>query len=79
MTPRRKPPVTGTTHTLNFAALGPADFERMCVWLLEEEGFQNVEHLGAAGGEQGRDIAARRDDKLWAFQCKNVRTFGPQD
>jgi hypothetical protein len=79
MTPRRKPPVTGTTHALNFAALGPADFERMCVWLVEEDGFQNVEHLGAAGGEQGRDIVASRDGKVWAFQCKNVRQFGPKD
>jgi hypothetical protein len=74
-----KPSITGTTHTLPFDKLSPLDFERLCLWLVEREGYERVEHLGAAGSEQGRDIIAWRDDKLWAFQCKRVQTFGPAD
>ena len=74
---RSKPSITGTTHTLPFDKLSPADFERLCLWLVKREGYERAEHLGAAGSEQGRDIVARRDGALWAFQCKRVRHFGP--
>lgn len=74
-----KPPITGTTHALPFNRLSPRDFERMCLWLVEREGYQNAEHLGASGGEQGRDIRARRGDQSVVFQCKRVEGFGPQD
>jgi hypothetical protein len=74
-----QPPITGTTHTLPFDRLSPRDFERLCLWLVEREGYERVEHLGAAGSEQGRDITARRGGQLWAFQCKRVQRFGPQD
>ncbi len=73
--PPKKPEITGTAHVLPFDKLSPDDFERMCVWLVQREGFEAVEHLGAAGSEQGRDITARRDGKLWAFQCKRVQRF----
>jgi hypothetical protein len=73
-----KPTITGTTHTLPFHQLSPRDFERMCLWLVEREGFERAEHLGAAGSEQGRDIVAWHLDQLWAFQCKRVQHFGPK-
>jgi len=41
--------------------------------------YERAEHLGAGGSEQGRDVVARREGVLWAFQCKNVRRFGPKD
>jgi hypothetical protein len=72
------PPVTATTHTLPFDRLSPRDFERLCLWLVEREGYERAEHLGAAGSEQGRDVIAWDGDKLWAFQCKRVQTFPPK-
>ena len=74
-----KPTVTGTSHTLPFDKLSPRDFARLCLWLVQREGFERAEHLGAAGSEQGRDIVAWREDQLWAFQCKRVQRFGPKD
>jgi tetratricopeptide (TPR) repeat protein len=74
-----QPPITRTTHTLPFDKLSPRDFERLCLWLVEREGYQRAEHLGAAGSEQGRDIIAWRESALWAFQCKRVQRFGPKD
>ena len=74
-----QPPITGTTHTLPFDKLSPRDFERLCLWLVEREGYERAEHLGAVGSEQGRDIVAWREGARWAFQCKRVQRFGPQD
>jgi len=74
-----QPPITGTTHTLPFDKLSPRDFERLCLWLVQREGYERAEHLGAAGSEQGRDIVAWREGALWAFQCKRVQRFGPKD
>jgi hypothetical protein len=74
-----KPLITGTTHTLPFDKLSPRDFERLCLWLVEREGYERAEHLGAAGSEQGRDILAWHQGVRWAFQCKRVQRFGPQD
>jgi hypothetical protein len=74
-----QPFITGTAHTLPFDKLSPRDFERLCLWLVEREGYERGEHLGAAGSEQGRDIVAWRGDQLWAFQCKRVQRFGPKD
>lgn len=71
--------ITGTTHTLPFDKLSPHEFERLCLWLVECEGYARAEHLGAAGGEQGRDIIAWCEGQLWVFQCKRVQRFGPQD
>ena len=73
------PPITSTRHTLPFDKLSPLDFERMCLWLVQREGFERAEHLGASGSEQGRDIVAWKDGKRFAFQCKRVRSFGPKD
>jgi len=53
---RSPPPITRTTHTLPFDKLSPSDFERLCLWLAEREGYKRAEHLGAASSEQGRDI-----------------------
>jgi hypothetical protein len=71
--------ITSTTHALPFDRLSPRDFERLCLWLVEHEGYERAEHLGAAGKEQGRDIIAWREDQCWAFQCKRVKKFGPKD
>ncbi len=59
--------------------LSPADFERLCLWLVRREGFEAVEHLGEAGSEQGRDLVARRDGRRFAFQCKRVQRFAAAD
>jgi HJR/Mrr/RecB family endonuclease len=59
-----KPSITGTTHTLPFDKLSPRDFERLCLWLVEREGYECAEHLGAAGSEQGRDVVAWREARL---------------
>ena len=49
-----KPPIFATTQTLPFDKLSPRDFERLCLWLVEREGYEKAEHLGAAGSEQGQ-------------------------
>ena len=74
-----KPLITGTSHPLPFDQLSPADFERLCLWLVKREGFTDVKHLGASGNEQGRDITARKDGLDWAFQCKRKQTFSFSD
>ena len=75
MTPA-KPKITGTTHLLPFDKLSEDDFERLCLWLVEREGFHSAEALGASGSEQGRDIVAWREQEQLAFQCKRVKQFG---
>ncbi|MCP3960400.1 MAG: TIR domain-containing protein [bacterium] len=72
-----RPPVTKTTHTLPFERLSPLEFERMCLWLVRREGYGRAEHLGAAGGEQGRDVVAWRDGRRVVFQCKRVARLDP--
>ncbi|MBN1641912.1 MAG: SUMF1/EgtB/PvdO family nonheme iron enzyme [Anaerolineae bacterium] len=49
------------------------------MWLVQREGYEHAEHLGASGNEQGRDIIAWKDGRLWAFQCKRVQSFGPSE
>jgi len=73
--PEVKPPVTGSQHHLPFQSLSPTQFEELCLWLVQREGFERAEHLGAAGSEQGRDLVAWRENEQWVFQCKRVQTF----
>jgi Restriction endonuclease len=77
-----KPPITKTTHVLPFDKLSPADFERLCLWLVEREGYQRPQHLGAAGSDQGRDMIAYKSadvgEQLWYFQCKRYQRVGPK-
>jgi len=47
MTPSQQPPITATTHTLPFDRLSPRDFEWLCLWPVEREGYGRAEHLGA--------------------------------
>jgi WD40 repeat protein len=72
-----RPPPTSTEHELPFERLSPRDFERLCLALVTEEGYASVRHPGASGTDRGIDLAARRDGREIAFQCKRVRTFGP--
>lgn len=76
---RSTPYITSTTHTLPFDRLSPADFERLCLWLVEQEGYHRAEHLGLAGTEQGRDVTAYkatdRGEEVWYFQCKRYRSI----
>jgi hypothetical protein len=69
-----RPAVIATNKLLPFDALDPSEFERLCLWLVEREGFSRPQHLGDAGGEQGRDLIAYRPaasgEELWYFQCK---------
>jgi Restriction endonuclease len=74
-----RPLVTSTQHVLPFDRLSSEEFERLCLQLLSIEGFDDLEHLGPAGNEQGRDIVAHRNGMRWAFQCKRVSRFGPAD
>jgi hypothetical protein len=76
--PHRQPTLSGTAHTFPFDKLSPRDFERLCLWLVEREGYERAEHLGAAGSEQGRYLVAWQGDELWAFQCKRVQSFYPK-
>jgi tetratricopeptide (TPR) repeat protein len=66
---------TGTAHTLSFEKLSSLDFERLCLWLVQREGYERVEHLGESGGEEGRDVVAWKDGRLFVFQCKRVQSF----
>src|SRR5207248_6778868 len=63
-----------TNKLLPFEALSPSEFERMCLWLVEREGYSRPQHLGETGNEQGRDIIAYKtgssSEELWYFQCK---------
>jgi tetratricopeptide (TPR) repeat protein len=76
-----KPAVTTTTQLLPFSDLSPSDFERMCLWLVEGEGFLRAEQLGEAGTDQGRDIVAFKPsgggEELWYFQCKRHKKITP--
>jgi hypothetical protein len=76
----KKPDITKITHPLPFGALSPEQFEILCLWLVEHEGYLRPEHLGAAGSEQGRDVIAYRatdsGEQLWYFQCKRYQTIG---
>ncbi|HEV7644785.1 MAG TPA: restriction endonuclease [Pyrinomonadaceae bacterium] len=69
-----KPGVTKTNHLLPFGELSSGQFERLCLWLVEREGYENPEHLGEGGAEDGRDVIAYRvtggGRQLWYFQCK---------
>jgi outer membrane protein assembly factor BamB len=76
------PALPGTAHVLSFDRLSPADFERLCLWLVEREGYARAEHLGLAGSEQGRDVIAYRStphgEELWYFQCKRYSSIRPK-
>jgi Restriction endonuclease len=69
-----KPAIITTNKPLPFAELSPDEFERMCLWLVDREGYERPQHLGEAGGEQGRDIVAYKSTEsgkeTWYFQCK---------
>jgi hypothetical protein len=75
----KKPDVTRTNHLLPFGELSPAQFERLCLWLVKAEGYIRAEHLGEAGNDQGRDVIAYRQtgsgEQLWYFQCKRYQTI----
>jgi len=75
MATKSKPPVTGGTHPLPFEKLAPLEFERLCLWLVEREGFERAEALGQSGSEKGQDVRAWRGDRRFVFQCKRVREF----
>lgn len=65
---KSKPAITATTRTSPFHQLSLRDFERMCLWLVQREGFERAEHLGAVTSEQGRDVVAWHGGERWTFQ-----------
>ena len=67
--------MTGGSHTLPFDKLAPGEFERLCLWLVQREGYMLAEHLGEAGSERGRDVVAWKHDRRVVFQCKRVKAF----
>jgi hypothetical protein len=72
-----KPRIITTRKPLPYDALSPSDFERLCLWLVDREGYSGVQHLGEAGSDQGRDVIAykRIHDReiLTYFQCKRYK------
>jgi hypothetical protein len=40
-----KPNITATIYTLTFDKLSPRDFERLCLWLVEREGYLRCQAL----------------------------------
>jgi len=72
-------PIQATRHVLSFTKLSPLNFERLCLWLVEREGYERGEHLGLVGSEQGRDVVAYKPtpqgEELWYFQCKRYRSI----
>ncbi len=71
--------VSSTVHLLPFDRLSPADFERLCLWLVRREGYTHVEHLGASGSDKGRDVVAMKDGRRFVFQCKRTGRFHSAD
>ncbi|HEX7314151.1 MAG TPA: tetratricopeptide repeat protein [Pyrinomonadaceae bacterium] len=75
-----KPRITRTNKPLPFGELSPPEFERLCLWLVQREGYLRAEHLGESGSEQGRDIIAYKPtdagEHLWYFQCKHHGKIG---
>ena len=66
-----RPLITATDHDLPFDELSWKQFEKLCVWLLEEAGYSVVRHKGATGGDGGVDIEAiGADGRLTFAQCK---------
>ncbi|HZF07452.1 MAG TPA: restriction endonuclease [Thermoanaerobaculia bacterium] len=63
-----RPPETGSTHPLPFEKLSPDAFERLCYALVEREGYEDVEHVGASGQDEGCDIVAVRKGERVVFQ-----------
>ena len=72
-----KPNIIATRKPLPFSELSPLEFERMCLWLIERQGYLRLQHLGEAGKEQGRDIVAYKliadGEEFWYFQCKRYQ------
>lgn len=75
-----KPTIRRTNKPLPFGELSPLEFERLCLWLVEREGYLRAEHFGESGNEQGRDIIAYKPtaagEHLWYFQCKRYQKIG---
>ena len=73
----KKPRVVSTKKPLPFGELSPLEFERLCLWLVDREGYERPQHLGEAGSEQGRDVVAHKPmdggEELWYFQCKRYK------
>jgi hypothetical protein len=59
--------------------LTPSDFEKVCYFLLEQNGFRNLSWHGSTGSDRGRDILAEKTieplpgvtkQEKWLIQCK---------
>ena len=57
-----KPPQASMRLRLPLDQLSPADFERLCLWMVRRESFEAVEHLGEAGSRSPR--SGRPQDRL---------------
>jgi len=74
-----RPPATGSRHPLPFEKLSPEDFERLCYALVRREGYDDAEHEGAAGADEGCDILAQQNGQRVIFQCKRYPRLSPSD
>lgn len=72
---------------MNFSDVDPKNFELFTKYLLQREGFHNIDWFGRGGGDRGRDVLAYTTEKLpmhlsyerkWIFQCKKYKKF-PQN
>ncbi|MEM8993682.1 MAG: NB-ARC domain-containing protein [Acidobacteriota bacterium] len=63
--------------TLPIRDLAGDEFERLCLELLEAEGFTSVERLGGGTRQHGLDLLAREGESWVGAQCKCRRDFPP--
>lgn len=63
----------------NWNTISPALFEKICVSVLKNIGFSNIQWYGESGNDKGRDIIAEKLDspvpginrsESWMIQCK---------
>ena len=70
--------LTATRHVLPLERLDPDSFERLCLWLMQARHYRDLQHLGAAGSENGRDIVGVRgavgNPEVIYVQCKRTRS-----
>lgn len=72
---------------MDFLTVDPKNFEQYTKYILQKEGFHNIDWYGGGGGDGGRDIVAYtvenlplnlRYERKWIFQCKRYKKF-PQN
>jgi hypothetical protein len=69
----KKPPIMSTKKPLPFYDLSPMEFERMCPWLVERQGYLRPQHLGESGSDRERDVVGYRSTDAGEDECASRR------